>query len=319
MEQLNEIRNKIMQAFAGLTPIGWFWVVYILAVVVLFWTIIILDILPKGLQDLIRYGKLKARLETRPYFLRLLDVPKRRFIHFYAIASIWNTFLAAMVLRAYFLGLPHHPRLFAILGLCGGEQRSESIEATSVAMAISLILVQVYRRLYESAFVSVYSDSSMSILVYLMGCFFYLAIGPTILSEAEGFSKLRPLPSVTFTIHWWHVFAVLLFLYASVHHHRAHVILANLRLDAQGNVITLIHRMPAGDWFELVSCPHFFAEILIYVAVGFALGLGYTTWCLTLLFVIINQTAMGLMTHQWYRTKFKNYPKSRKAIFPYIL
>lgn len=308
-----------MLAFAGLTPIGWFWVVYVIAVLLLMWPMIILDNMPKGIQDLVRYGKLKPRLENRPYFLRLLDVPKRRFIHFYVIACMWNTFLAAMVFRAYFMGKPHHPRLFAILSLCGGEERPESIEATSVTIAICLILIQVYRRLYECAFVSVYSESTMSILVYLIGCFFYIAIGPTILSEAEGFSKLRPPPSVDFTVHWWHVFAVLLFFYASLHHHRSHVILANLRLDAKGEVITLIHRMPTGDWFELVSCPHFFAEILIYIAIGFALGLGFTTWCLALLFVIVNQVAMGLMTHQWYQTKFKNYPKSRKAIFPYIL
>lgn len=54
----------------------------------------------------------------------------------------------------------------------------------------------------------------------------------------------------------------------SYHQYRCHKILADLRPStaAAATVTSQPRRysLPQGDWFELVSCPHYFAEILIY-------------------------------------------------------
>ncbi len=48
------------------------------------------------------------------------------------------------------------------------------------------------------------------------------------------------------------------------------------------------------------------------------LSILYSTVPLVKIF-FYKQVSMALLTHKWYRVKFEDYPKSRKAIFPYIL
>ena len=60
---------------------------------------------------------------------------------------------------------------------------------TLVAMA--LLCLQVSRRLYECLFVSVFSKSKMHFLHYVLGIYFYTALGPTaLLHIAPRSSKL---------------------------------------------------------------------------------------------------------------------------------
>ncbi|KAJ7410312.1 hypothetical protein BTVI_53685 [Pitangus sulphuratus] len=45
-----------------------------------------------------------------------------------------------------------------------------------------------------------------------------------------------------------------------------------------GKVVRLGHHVPFGDWFESVSCPHYFAELLIYVSMAIMFGFQNVTW-----------------------------------------
>ena len=76
--------------------------------------------------------------------------------------------------------------------------------------------------------------------------------------------------------------------------------------------------LPAGDWFDYVSCPHYLAEVLIYT--GLLLILVVNDWCTSWWFVVIFTTLIlllsGRQVHQWYVEKFEDYPKSRGIIFP---
>ncbi|KAK2079178.1 hypothetical protein QBZ16_002869 [Prototheca wickerhamii] len=58
-----------------------------------------------------------------------------------------------------------------------------------------------------------------------------------------------------------------------------------------------------GGLFELVSCPHYFAEIVIYG--GLAL-------------LVVNLILAAGMTQRWYRRQFKSYPPRRKALVPWV-
>ena len=50
-----------------------------------------------------------------------------------------------------------------------------------VWLVLALVCMQVTRRLYECLFVSVFSDSKMSILHYILGVYFYSCVGLTAL------------------------------------------------------------------------------------------------------------------------------------------
>lgn len=82
---------------------------------------------------------------------------------------------------------------------------------------------------------------------------------------------------------------------------------------------TLAHRVPSGGWFELVSCPHYLAELLIYASLSLVSGGVSLTWWLVVLYVLFNQMLAALLCHQFYRSKFESYPQHRKALIPFIL
>ncbi|KAK1275718.1 Polyprenol reductase 1 [Acorus gramineus] len=59
--------------------------------------------------------------------------------------------------------------------------------------------------------------------------------------------------------------------------------------------------IPHGDWFEIVSCPHYLAEIVIYIGILVASrGLDITIWLL-LVFVVSNLSIAAIETHKWYQ------------------
>ena len=76
------------------------------------------------------------------------------------------------------------------------------------------------------------------------------------------------------------------------------------------------YKIPTGFLFKFISCPNLFGEIIEWF--GFAL----LTWCLPslsfLMWTIANLVPRALAHHKWYLNHFENYPKDRKAIFPFI-
>lgn len=86
-----------------------------------------------------------------------------------------------------------------------------------------------------------------------------------------------------------------------------------------GKVVNLDHRIPFGDWFEMVSCPHYFAELLIYLSMAITFGFNNLTWWLVVMYVLFNQAVSALLCHEFYQSNFKYYPKCRKAYLPFLL
>lgn len=85
-----------------------------------------------------------------------------------------------------------------------------------------------------------------------------------------------------------------------------------------GKVVSLTHSIPFGDWFERVSCPHYFAELLIYVSMAITLGLDNVTWWFVVTYVLFNQALVAVLCHEFYQKKFTSYPKHRKAFIPFV-
>lgn len=87
--------------------------------------------------------------------------------------------------------------------------------------------------------------------------------------------------------------------------------LINLRKIKKGYFV------PKDGLFKYISCPNFFGEILEWF--GFALmtfnigSLSFFIW------TCCNLIPRALAHHKWYKNKFNEYPKERKAILPYLI
>lgn len=83
---------------------------------------------------------------------------------------------------------------------------------------------------------------------------------------------------------------------------------------------SLKYGMPNGDWFYYVSCPHLFAEILIYLSllVCHVWSEVACSWWLVVGHVTCSLFLSARQMHGWYHHKFEDYPKSRTSLFPGI-
>ena len=68
---------------------------------------------------------------------------------------------------------------------------------------------------------------------------------------------------------------------------------------------------------KYVSSPNYFGEIIEWV------GWAVLTWSISgavfLAWTIANLLPRAIANHRWYREKFKDYPKNRKALIPGLL
>ncbi|PIA15866.1 hypothetical protein COEREDRAFT_81598 [Coemansia reversa NRRL 1564] len=102
------------------------------------------------------------------------------------------------------------------------------------------------------------------------------------------------------------------FLLAEMSNLIVHIKLRNLRPPG-----TRVRRIPRGFGFNLVSFPNYFSEIIAWVAIA-----GMTRSLAAALFLVVATVQMyfwAIKKHRQYRREFPDYPKARKAIFPFII
>ncbi|XP_047231332.1 polyprenol reductase [Girardinichthys multiradiatus] len=267
-------------------------------------------------QDLIRYGKTKQKL-NRAEWLRVFDVPKRWFWHFYAISVFWNVFLLLLSINFIYQLQSYPSWLTGMLKILTGVPSFDGQAPQLATVLVQLLLcVHSLRRLLECLFVSVFSDGVMHLVQYLFGLGYYMVLGLTVLCSDQMAKGPGTLLS---QLDWIHVAGFVLFIAASLLQHQSTVLLARLRKGKSGRVETLAHRVPEGGWFDLVSCPHYFAELLIYISLGFVLGGLSLTWWLVVLYVLFSQALAGQLCHDLYISKYELYPKHRRAFIPFVL
>ncbi|KAH9610718.1 hypothetical protein KSS87_003669 [Heliosperma pusillum] len=284
-----------------------------------------------------------------------LTVPQKCFSHFYALAVVWTSLLLLTTWAyAHKLGslVFESASYSGITGfLIGGSNifSTENPLATSpehntkVLRSVFLLLlmeIQVIWRLYESLFVFNYSSTArMHVFGYLTGLFFYTAaplslccdVVPDVFTYAEHLlaefivkGKSHMLPSEFQSMEylgplvklgWCQLVGAAIFFWGWHHQRRCHVILGNLReVKEQADD----YKIPHGDWFEIVSSPHYLAEMVIYAGLLVASGGLDTTVWLLFAFVVTNLMFAATETHKWYQRKFDNYPCNRYAVIPFM-
>jgi len=117
---------------------------------------------------------------------------------------------------------------------------------------------------------------------------------------------------------------IFLFIYGSVHQNRCHRILSGLREGKTGTPPNVDrYSIPCGGWFDSLSCPHYTAEIILYVGLSMVsspICLDTKQWIMWLVVLaVLSNLAVGAeMNHRWYLNRFMKYPTGRFALIPNI-
>lgn len=77
------------------------------------------------------------------------------------------------------------------------------------------------------------------------------------------------------------------------------------------------YQIPQGGLYRYVTCPNYFGEIVEWI--GFAIASLSPAALVFALWTCANLVPRALSHRAWYRAHFPNYPKDRKAIFPFLL
>lgn len=235
---------------------------------------------------------------------------------------------------------------------------------------LALVWIHLMRRCYECHFVHVWTHSKMHVAGYLLGLLHYsllpFVVVPVfndgyVCQENPGSYTYQMIPSNNVTVSHMsnslYLFLVLVCFWAQYQQHRHHKLLAQLRKTGstrmtntdggpkadQDNTKARDYALPTQGWFTIVSCPHYLAEILIYLCWAGLVELrlhGHHTmitmatpvielpkqllaprrhWLL-FLWVLVNQCVAAIATHQWYLQNIPTYATLRRyAILPYLL
>ncbi|CAH1159397.1 unnamed protein product [Phaedon cochleariae] len=273
--------------------------------------------IPTFFSKTFRYGKFACKEKV----FGVIDLPKSWFRHFYWVAVISYTFILYQATQVYVFGNEPSHRFLEFLQCLCGENRPAHTTATHIFLALILMTLQAYRRFYDTHFISVYSKNSvMNLSHYLVGIIHYPGSALAVICEAPNFTHKALSSSVDLDISqlsYTDIAAVIIFLWAWWHQHKTTKILADLRKNEKGDLVSNDHKVPYGDWFDYLSAPHQNAEILMYFSITILLWYNIT-WFFVFAWVLSNQVETILLSHWWYQETFDKFPKNRKALIPLI-
>jgi steroid 5-alpha reductase family enzyme len=113
-------------------------------------------------------------------------------------------------------------------------------------------------------------------------------------------------------LHWNFIIGLILFVIGFYINYKSDGILIHLRKPGETG-----YKIPEGFLFRYISCPNHFGEMLEWL--GFMLlvwnlaGVSFFVW------TVSNLLPRALHHHKWYLQNFADYPKDRKAVFPFVI
>ena len=114
-----------------------------------------------------------------------------------------------------------------------------------------------------------------------------------------------------YLLQWNFIFGLILFIVGAFINIKSDNILLKLRTK------TGEYKIPNGFMYKYVSFPNYLGEIIEWTA--FAI----MTWSLAgfsfMIWTMANLVPRAIAGHKWYNKQFQDYPKNRKAIFPFII
>jgi 3-oxo-5-alpha-steroid 4-dehydrogenase 3 / polyprenol reductase len=280
-------------------------------------------------------------------------VKKKHFRQFYIVGIVCLTTTLYTYVQMNHLQLQLQVRT-SITAAGTTNYQSISIQPPSpnekiYSISTILLYLHLFRRLYECTYIHKWKETSMMhIAGYMVGAIHYIWLPLMFIrlpcetcfgdnSDVE--PKYRSISDTSYavqsaeTTYGWRIVAVLLCLYGQYQQYRHHVLLANLRKPDryQKSIDSSKHNrqqysLPTDGWFQYVTCPHYFAEIIIYLSFAMLLELEKpiiyhgNRHFMVLLWVASNLTMSARINFRWYQN---NLPPTvmvgKKAIIPFVL
>lgn len=248
------------------------------------------DVKAIKLVDVDSAGALSKALDA----LATLRVPHGYFLHFYIVSVISSGFWAEQLLTKGFAFRTISQYMSPMIP-------AASMSVDQMALTWALMTVQGVRRLLETMVFARGSTSKMWFAHWLLGLTFYLAFGvalwieaaPTVLSSPSVFSSITmSAPSLKTLL------GIPIFILASGIQHDCHAYLASLPK----------YTLPIHPIFQVLVCPHYLAECLIYLSlaiIGAPRGAVYNkTILIAFCFVSTNLAVTASASKEWYERRF---------------
>uniref|UniRef100_A0AC35U3R7 Polyprenol reductase n=1 Tax=Rhabditophanes sp. KR3021 TaxID=114890 RepID=A0AC35U3R7_9BILA len=254
------------------------------------------------LRPLIFYGKTLSENN----WLSTLSVRKSSFYQFYVVGAFLSGTFAIMALAfpAVLQAFSFHLTWFGY-----------TYNPTSREVMVTLLLcftIHTIRRLYECLFISSYSESRINVAHWIMGILHYTFFPCALVAE----SSFSTHSSISYT----QLFFIFAFVLANYQQHIIARDFANLRKGSDGKVLNFRHKVCLDGLHKLVCCPHYFCEVIIYLAFVGISNFKSSNLIFFFIFVLANQLIAAKTNQIWYKNKFRGNKLviKRKALIPYV-
>jgi protein-S-isoprenylcysteine O-methyltransferase Ste14 len=172
-----------------------------------------------------------------------------------------------------------------------------------------LFAIHYIRRIFIYPFQMHENGKRMPLVIVFMAIFFNIANG---YFNGYWFGYIGNTYDSSYLTGWQFISGIILFFAGFTLNVISDQTLLNLRKGGKKG-----YRIPYGGLFEYISSPNLLGEIIEWA--GWAL----MAWCMPAfsfaLWTAANLIPRSLDHHRWYHRKFKDYPKNRKALIPYVL
>jgi 3-oxo-5-alpha-steroid 4-dehydrogenase 3 len=212
---------------------------------------------------------------------RILTVPKSYFRHMYVVGILSGLYFAMNAIsRPTRLHILHQQQTYVVF---------------------AFYLFQVGRRSYETFYLTIYGESRMHMAAYLLGLVYYILV-PMSLSQQASSATSEAVPVMFARL----LLAFAVFVVSSFAQYETHAQLfknklrmMNKRNELDGDSEKMQYPLPRGLMFDWVLCPHYTAEIGVYLSFVLVRPYNLSSWAM-LVWVIANLSVSADNHYRYY-------------------
>jgi len=194
--------------------------------------------------------------------------------------------------------------VFSYLFLTGDAEKS-----LPLYIFFGLFMLHYFNRVFIFPFRIKENGKKMPILIVAMAFFYNVCNG---FFNGYWFGNFAPVYELSWLYDWRFILGIILFFTGMYINMSSDNKLLGLRKGGKKGYF-----IPYGGLFNYVSSPNLFGEIIEW------LGWAMLCWCMPAfsfaLWTMANLIPRAIDHHRWYKRRFDDYPKERKAVIPFLV